>query len=129
DRRAETDRRQSDPDLDPRNPDADESQRAAERHHHREGDWEEPHRRRPELRAPETDGDHREDVVEAGHRVREPGDEAGALAPLRVREGGGRPEEEAERERRDPARTAHAVHPKRIAVRWIVQNAPRVPTA
>ena len=35
---------------------------------------------RPELRAPEPDRDHREDVVEARDRMREPGEESGRLA-------------------------------------------------
>jgi hypothetical protein len=63
--------------------------------------------------------------------MRQTRDEARRLAAARVRERDARPEQPGKKRRGRPpeAGTAHAVHPRRIAVRWIVQNAPSVPTA
>ena len=44
-------------------------------------------RGRPELRAPQPDGDHRQDVIQARHRMRQPAQKPGASPPARVGEG------------------------------------------
>jgi hypothetical protein len=56
--------REGDADLDARHGHADEAEEGPHGHHYREGHREEPDGGTAELRPPETDGDHGEDVVE-----------------------------------------------------------------
>ena len=126
-RHPERDRRARDADLDSRQLHADESEHSTEGHDHRECHGEEPDRGRAELRAPEADRNHRQDVIEAGHRVLEPADQSDRLAAPNVskRRSGHGDGERPEARERPPHRTS----PNRIAVRWIVQKAPSDPTA
>ncbi len=73
---------------------ADETEKGAQRHDHREGDGQQPDRRRAELRPPESHRDHRQHVVEPGDRVPEAGEEPGRRAGLLVRQRGAGDEEE-----------------------------------
>jgi hypothetical protein len=65
DRGAEQDRRRSDADFGAGEVYADEAEKSAECHHERECDRQHPQRRRTELRTPQSDRDHRRDVVES----------------------------------------------------------------
>ena len=78
------------------------TQRAAERHHHRENDRQQPHGGSAEIGAPETDRHHRRDVVQTRERVEEPADETADAAGLRMR-AGDRGREKHQREGRQPA--------------------------
>ena len=88
-----------------------DAQHRANRHHHREHQRQKPHRRPAELRSPEADRHHRQHMIEAGERMRQPvgeaigddrrmGERRGAQADGRD---GGRAESEAWR------RAAHGV--------------------
>src|SRR5262249_43989816 len=99
---------------------------AAEGHHHREGDGEQPHGGLTELRAPQTHRDHRDDVIETGDGMSQAAGEAERLPAARVRERRGRRDEH---QREHPSAGSHRPNPKSMAVRWMVQNAPRDPTA
>ena len=136
DRRAETDRRERDPDLDAGQMHTDQSERPAEGHDHGERDGEKPYGGRPELGSPQADGDHGENVIETGNGMSETSDEARAFPALGVGERGIRAEKPCEarhdggdRGLRARLPRAQLRQPRRIAVRWIVQKAPRVPTA
>ena len=76
-------RRESNPDLNAGERDADETDESAHGHHHRERHRQQPDGGRAELRAPQADGDHREHVVEPGEGDRPAGPlpPAGAEAP------------------------------------------------
>ena len=128
-------------DLDAGQRHADQAEHAAEGHHHRERDGQQPDRRRAELRAPEPDRDHRQHVVEAGDRVAQAGEEAlRAALPRRGRRRARGQQRDARAKARTAARTpARAARAARvgssrvpassISVRWIVQYAPSEPTA
>ena len=100
-----------------------------DRHHQRERHRQHPDRRGAELRAPEADGDHGEDVVESRDRVTEPDEEAGGLARCDVRGGRPRAQDRGHDDRGESAAVrAHHETRRRTARRCIVQKAPSVPT-
>src|SRR5262245_22630633 len=61
---------------------------AAERHHQREGDGEDPDGGAAELRAPEADRDHGHEMIGAGQGMQEAGLEAQNLIGTGMSEGG-----------------------------------------
>ncbi len=68
---------EGDAEFDARQRHAEQSEQAAQGHHHGKGDRQQPDRPSPELCAPQAHGDHGEHVVEAGHGMPEAHEEAG----------------------------------------------------
>jgi hypothetical protein len=66
---AKSDGRQRDTDLGAGKWHANESQHSAKCHHYRERDRQQPDRGRAELRAPQSDRNHRHDVVQSRYRM------------------------------------------------------------
>jgi hypothetical protein len=133
---AEQNGRQRHGDLHARERDADQAEETAEGHDHRERHRQQPDRRLPQLGAPHADADHRQHVIQAGHRMTHTRHEALRLALLRVRHRGARRGENEQRCRQDLARETaqptsrrHRSAPRNTSVRWIVQYAPSEPTA
>ena len=123
---AQEDGRERNPHLGARERHPEEAEEPAEGHDHREDHRQEPDRGGAELRAPQTDGDHGENVIEAGDRVLQPGQEAGGLPGLLVSPGRDRGQQQEERQQGLRGRTGGAVPdhrgpPRSISVRWIVQ--------
>src|SRR5262249_45195666 len=130
DRQAEQDRGHSDADLDSGKRNASQPEQAAERHHQRKRDGQQPHRRRPELRAPDSDGDHRQDVIESRDGMAEPRKKSRRLPARDVRPRRGQSEHQQEQNEESPGATiAHRDPPRSMSVRWIVQYAASDPTA
>src|SRR3984893_5596863 len=121
--------------------DADQSHHAAQSHDHWKNNRQHPHRRSSELRAPHPHRDHSENVVESGDGMQEAACKANRLTATLVGENRERIEQKEENQERAAGRScvldevfhgvgnrAHGMMPKRIAARWIVQNAPSDPT-
>ncbi len=65
-----------------------ESQHAADGHHHRECNREDPNRRRTKLRAPQADGNHSQHMIEPRDRMAKARKEPNGFTLLRVGKGG-----------------------------------------
>ena len=83
----EQDRRESDSVFDSRQRHSHQSQHSAESHHHRKRDRQNPNRRSAELRAPQTDRNHRQHVIESRDRVTKAGEESNGFTFLRMGKG------------------------------------------
>jgi hypothetical protein len=92
--------RQGNADLYARQRSADQPKHAAGGHQHREGHRQDPQRRHAELGAPETDRDHRDDMVEPGNRVRQAAQETAGLCGFDVGPGGQGPRQDHHNEGR-----------------------------
>ncbi len=85
DRQPEHDRGKRDAGFHARQRHAEHAQRAAESHHHRKDDRQQPHGGSTQVRSPQADGHHRRDMVQSGERMQEPADKTADGAGLRVR--------------------------------------------
>ena len=106
-------RRESDSILDSRQRHSHQSKHSAESHHHGKRDRQNPNRRRAELRAPQTDRNHRQHVIESRDRMAKAGQESDGLAFLRVGKGRsehtGTAETSSQRPPGKPARVGRSV--------------------
>jgi hypothetical protein len=91
---AEHDHRGGDAQLNERHWHAGNAECAAGRHDQDEARWHEPERAAAELPGEDTDGDHRQNVVEPAERMREAVHETVPVADPGMSEGGGRNERE-----------------------------------
>ena len=108
---------------------AEQAEESAERHHERKRHGQEPDRGRAELRAPQSDRDHREHVIEPRHRVQESGEETGRLPRAARGRAPATPRTRGRRRRCNRiARNSHQPPSTISTIRWIVQNAPSEPT-
>src|SRR5260221_6610825 len=96
-----------DAELDPRQADSDQSEKAARRHDHGEGHRQEPHGRWPQLCAPDAYGYHRQDVISSRPRVLKTADKSKHLTAFEVGLSGLRPEQK-DRNSQNPSDTMEA---------------------
>ena len=107
-----------DADLDQRDADAGHADGPGQRHGGDEGDGHEPAGVAAQVPGEETDGEHRQKVVEAAQRMEEAADKAAAVVVADMGEGHGRQEgEEGERQIRQRARHGHEVDPFVVVLR------------
>ena len=84
DRQSEHQRRECDHQLGNGQPDLEDAHHGAERHHQRKDDRQHPDRGAAELRTPDADGDHRNEMVQPGQRMQQSGGQPATDAGLLV---------------------------------------------
>ena len=133
DHRTQHERRNRDANLYTGKRDTEQPQQTTNSHHHGKRDRQHPDRRGAEHGAPEPHGNHCEYVIEPRNRVLKSGEKASDLTGFLVRQRDGWHEREQHcTQRCIPLPSLHVrfhVNPlNKMATRWIVQNAPSVPT-